>query len=227
VKEWNPWTSSFRGSIPQRQAALEDRAVMWHECVSEIDRLRAQLRGLDNDPARSAQVAHDAAGILAAWSLALEVERPGPLARASRQLARSAEHPAHRRRPPTRARPRSSTLAFYLLAGARPDSTARGSCSPGSCRCSAVTSRACTSSAARLIVPARSRPASRISFSWCARSWHGKAPTSTPGPTTAAWIARPPGLLPRAQPDAPEVRRDAEGVRRNSDATRRPRPRGR
>ena len=49
---------------------------------------------------------------------------PGPLARAARQLARSAEHPAHRRTPPPRARPRSSALALFLLAGARPDSTA-------------------------------------------------------------------------------------------------------
>jgi hypothetical protein len=48
----------------------------------------------------------------------------GPLARAARQLARSAEHPAHRRTPAPRPRPRSSALALFLLAGAGPDSPA-------------------------------------------------------------------------------------------------------
>ena len=91
---------------------------------AEIERLRGQLRGVDNDPAGAARVARDGAGVLAAWSLALEGDAPGPLARAARQLARSAEHPAHRRTPPPRARPRSSALALFLLAGARPDSTA-------------------------------------------------------------------------------------------------------
>ena len=103
---------------------MRDRALVWHQCVGEIERLRGQLRGVDNDPAGAARVARDGAGVLAAWSLALEGDAPGPLARAARQLARSAEHPAHRRTPPPRARPRSSALALFLLAGARPDSTA-------------------------------------------------------------------------------------------------------
>ena len=98
--------------------------MIWHQCVHEIDRLRGQLRGADNDPAGVARVARDGAGILAAWSVALEGDNPGALARASRQLARSAERRAYRRLPPARPRPRSSKLALYLLAGARPDSTA-------------------------------------------------------------------------------------------------------
>ena len=89
----------------------------------EIDHVRSQLRAAAGDPAGIARVAHDAAGILAAWSVALEANRPGPLARSSRQLARSAEYRASRRVSPARPRPRSSTLALYLLAGARPDST--------------------------------------------------------------------------------------------------------
>ena len=101
-----------------------DRAIRWHQCVHEIDRIRKQLRGADNDPAGVARVARDGAGILAAWSVALEGDNPGALARASRQLARSAELRAYRRLPPARPRPRSSKLALYLLAGARPDSTA-------------------------------------------------------------------------------------------------------
>jgi hypothetical protein len=124
VKQWSTWTSSRPRTRDQRHAELEHRAMSWHQCVHEIDRLRGQLRGADNDSAGVARVARDGAGILAAWSVALEGDNPGELARASRQLARSAELRAYRRLPPARPRPRSSRLALYLLAGARPDSTA-------------------------------------------------------------------------------------------------------
>jgi hypothetical protein len=124
VKQWSTWTTSRPRTQDQRDAELEHRAVSWHQCVDEIDRLRRQLRSVDNDPAGAARVARDGAGIVAAWSLALEADRPGALARASRSLARSAELRAHRRAPPARPRPRNSTLALYLLAGARPDSAA-------------------------------------------------------------------------------------------------------
>jgi hypothetical protein len=124
VKQWSTWTSSRPRTRDERHAELEDRAVTWHQCVHEIDRLRKQLRGVDSDSAGVARVARDGAGILAAWSVALEGDNPGALARASRQLARSAELRAYRRLPPARPRPRSSRLALYLLAGARPDSTA-------------------------------------------------------------------------------------------------------
>ena len=123
VKQWSTWTSSRPRTREERHAELEHRAVRWHRCVHEIDRLRRQLQGADSDPAGVARVARDGAGILAAWSVALEGDNPGALARASRQLARSAELRAYRRLPPPRPRPRSSKLALYLLAGARPDST--------------------------------------------------------------------------------------------------------
>lgn len=97
--------------------------MSWHDCIMEIDHVRSQLRAAAGDPAGIARVAHDAAGMLAAWSVALEANRPGPLARSSRQLARSAEYRASQRVSATRPRPRSSTLALFLLAGARPDST--------------------------------------------------------------------------------------------------------
>jgi hypothetical protein len=123
VKEWSTWTSSRPRTREGRHAELEHRAVRWQQCVHEIDRLRGQLRGADSDAAGVARVARDGTGILAAWSVELEGDNPGALARASRQLARSAELRAYRRVPPTRPRPRSSTLALYLLAGARPNST--------------------------------------------------------------------------------------------------------
>ena len=117
VKEWNRWTSSRPRTPDERHAELEHRAISWHQSVHDIDRLRRQLGGVDGDPAGAARVARDAAGILAAWSVAREGDHPDALARASRQLARSAELRAHRRLPPVRPRPRSSRLALYLLAG--------------------------------------------------------------------------------------------------------------
>ena len=123
VTEWGPWTQPAPRSPAERIAELEERAVSWHQCISEIDRLRTRLRAAVGDPAAAARAAHDAAGILAAWSVALEGDTPGPLARSSRQLARSAEYRAARRPPLGRPRARGSVLALYLLAGARPDST--------------------------------------------------------------------------------------------------------
>ena len=123
VTEWGPWTQPAPRSPAERIAELEERAVSWHHCISDIDRLRSRLRAAVGDPADTARAAHDAAGILAAWSVALEANTPGPLARSSRQLARSAEYRAARRPALGRPRPRGSVIALYLLAGARPDST--------------------------------------------------------------------------------------------------------
>ena len=86
VKEWSRWTSSAPRTRDERRAELEHRAVRWHQCVSDVDRLRRQLRRVTGDPAGTARVARDAAGILAAWSVALEADEPGSLARASRHL---------------------------------------------------------------------------------------------------------------------------------------------
>jgi hypothetical protein len=73
------------------------------------------------DPAACAHAAREGAALLAAWSIELEGEQPGPLARASRQLARSAELPAYT---PATRRPlsRASGLALLLIAAGRPDS---------------------------------------------------------------------------------------------------------
>jgi hypothetical protein len=59
--------------------------------------------------------------VLAAWSIELEGEQPGALARASRQLARSAELPAHTPAPRGRLS-RASGLALLMLAAGRSDS---------------------------------------------------------------------------------------------------------
>jgi hypothetical protein len=81
------------------------------------------LRAAGNDPGACAHAAREGAAVLAAWSIDLEGERPGALARATRQLARPAELSASTpaplvRRPPSRA----SGLALFMLAAGRPDS---------------------------------------------------------------------------------------------------------
>ena len=119
------WSSSSSGagrrSAAERREKLEQRGLLWHRCTMVIERVRLQLRAAGTDPAASAHAAREGAGVLAAWSINLEGEQPGALARASRQLARSAELPADtsvQRRPVSRA----SGLALFMLAAGRPDS---------------------------------------------------------------------------------------------------------
>jgi hypothetical protein len=70
-----------------------------------------------------AHAAREGAAVLAAWSIDLEGEQPGALARASRQLARSAELSASTPAPAARrSSSRASGLALFMLAAGRPDS---------------------------------------------------------------------------------------------------------
>ena len=110
-----------RPSPVERQAELEQRGLMWHRCTMELERIRQQLRAAGTDPAAIAHAAREGAGVLAAWSIALEGEQPGALARAARQLARSAELPAHTPVPPKQLS-RASGLALFMLAAGKPDS---------------------------------------------------------------------------------------------------------
>ena len=107
-------------SAAERRAGVERRGLVWHRCTSEIERVRLQLRRAGSDQAACGQAAREGAAVLTAWSLELERDQPGALARASRQLARSAELPAHTpapRRPVSRA----SGLALMMLAAGRPE----------------------------------------------------------------------------------------------------------
>jgi hypothetical protein len=122
VTEWRAGAGATPRSSSERQAELEQRALVWHRCTMELEHVRAQLRAAGNDPAAIAHAAGEGAGVLAAWSIALEGDRPGALARAARELARSAELPAHRR-PPPKTGSRASGLALLLLAAGKPDST--------------------------------------------------------------------------------------------------------
>jgi hypothetical protein len=121
VGEWSSSSAAGQRSAVERRAELEQRGLLWHRCTMEIERARLQLRGAGTDPAACAHAAREGAAVLAAWSIDLEGEQPGPLARASRQLARSAELPAYTSAPRARLS-RASGMALFMLAAGRPDS---------------------------------------------------------------------------------------------------------
>ena len=120
VAEWKSTTPATPRSAADRQAELEQRALMWHRCTMELGRVRQQLRAAGSDRASIAHAAREGAGVLAAWSLAFEGQQPGALARAARQLARSAELPAHTSMP-HKSLSRASGLALFMLAAGKPD----------------------------------------------------------------------------------------------------------
>ena len=119
INEWKKTATAPR-SPAERQAELEERALVWHRCTTVLERVRQQLRAAGSDPAAIAHTAREGAGVLAAWSLALEGDRPGALARAARQLARSGELPAHTP-PAPQMLSRASGLALFMLAAGEPD----------------------------------------------------------------------------------------------------------
>ena len=97
LAEWNAWTAAAPRSQAEQRAELEERGVMWHRACSDIERIRTQLRAAGADAAACAHAAREGAGVLSAWSLALEGERPGALA------GRPASLPARPSCPPTRS----------------------------------------------------------------------------------------------------------------------------
>jgi hypothetical protein len=121
VTEWSMSTSVRLRSQEERQAELAQRGLMWHRCTAELERVRQQLQAAGNSAAAIAHAAREGAGVLAAWSVALEGEQPGAVARATRQLARSAELPACTP-PPRKAVSRASGLALFMLAAGKLDS---------------------------------------------------------------------------------------------------------
>jgi hypothetical protein len=86
VGEWSSSDGAQR-SVLARRAELEQRGLLWHRCTMEIERVRQGLRAASSDPVACVHAAREGAGMLAAWSIDLEGERPGALARPSRQLA--------------------------------------------------------------------------------------------------------------------------------------------
>jgi hypothetical protein len=228
VKEWSRWTSVRPRARAERRAELEHRAVHWHQCVGDVDRLRRQLSGVDRDPAGCARVARNAAGILAAWSVALEVNAPGSFARASRQLARSAEQRAVHRKSPPRPWPSSSMLALFLLAGARPDTTggwfvlARQLSLLGRDLAHVHRLRGEVDRACELEIEFTTH---LNTLHQHLGSWSPGSPADPELATSLQTILKPVSPL---RPDAPDVHQEAPARRRGLDATRRQRrrPRG-
>lgn len=120
VEAWRSGRPAGRRAPAERRVELEQRGLLWHRCTTEIERVRLQLRAAGADQGACAHAAREGAAVLAAWSIDLEGEQPGPLARASRHLARSAELPVYTP-PPRRPLSRASGLALFMLAAGRPD----------------------------------------------------------------------------------------------------------
>ncbi len=97
---------------------------MWREYTDQVTQLRDQLSAVDpTDRATWARVARETSGAFAAWSQRVEAT-PGPLADASRTLARTAQISARDVRPKNTTGPRSIAGAANLLATASACSSA-------------------------------------------------------------------------------------------------------
>ncbi|NQX10361.1 relaxase [Microbacteriaceae bacterium VKM Ac-2855] len=123
VDEWratakNPWR--YEPVQPGREVA-EPSADLYAKYAEDMSRLHEYLSTVDpSDRATWAHAAREASGVYAAWSRRLEVT-PGPLAEASRQLARSAHLRAHEstRRPAAMPSMAGTTMLILATAGKR------------------------------------------------------------------------------------------------------------
>jgi hypothetical protein len=115
VLAWQP--AAHRADVVSRVPRQPISTDVAQRCVIELTQLREQLRQVPSDDLGSwVRVAGETAAVFAAWSLRTEA-RAGPLAAASRSLARSAQI---RTPPPPRVRvPVSATrtVARVLLSG--------------------------------------------------------------------------------------------------------------
>ncbi|MDF1480335.1 relaxase/mobilization nuclease domain-containing protein [Leifsonia sp. H3M29-4] len=120
------WRAAYNGQPPAAPGgeAREPDPELWKQYASDVRELREQLRGVPmDDTATWAVVARESAGVFAAWSQRVEVDGPGPLARVSDELARSAQIRAHQVRPrPTRLVNAGSTALLIAASALRPDS---------------------------------------------------------------------------------------------------------
>ncbi len=110
------WAPRTTAGVSRRTRSLPSADVQGR-CAHELVELRERLRQIPvDDRGTWAHLARDAAGMLAAWSLRTEPE-PGPLAEASRSLARTAQlRRQHVRRRRWRSIPPARNTAQLLLA---------------------------------------------------------------------------------------------------------------
>jgi hypothetical protein len=118
VDEWQAtWRNPLRYTpvTPGREQHAPG-PELWREYTDQVGELRDQLSAVDPaDRATWARVARETSGAFAAWSQRVEVT-PGPLADASRTLARTAQIRARDVKPKNTAGPRSIAGAANLLA---------------------------------------------------------------------------------------------------------------
>ena len=118
VDEWRAtWRNPMRYTpVAPGRERHEPGPELWREYTDQVTQLRDQLSAVDpTDRATWARVARETSGAFAAWSQRVEAT-PGPLADASRTLARTAQIRARDVRRKNTARPRSIAGAANLLA---------------------------------------------------------------------------------------------------------------
>lgn len=114
------WQATWRNPMRYRpvhpgRETHEPTPELWHEHTEQIAALRERLREVDpSDRSTWAIVARETSAAFAAWSQRLE-PAPGPLAEASRALARSAQIRAHEARPRPAGLPSASGAAMLLI----------------------------------------------------------------------------------------------------------------
>ena len=114
------WRATWRNPMRYRPVAPgreqhEPGPELWREYTDQVTQLRDQLSAVDpNDRATWARVARETSGAFAAWSQRVE-PTPGPLADASRTLARTAQIRARDVRPKSTSGLRSIAGAASLL----------------------------------------------------------------------------------------------------------------
>jgi hypothetical protein len=117
VSEWratskNPWQHTPQN--PGREES-EMSPRLFQMYADDMTRLHAYIQQIDpTDQATWAHVARNTAGAYAAWSRRLE-PTPGPLAEASRTLARSAQLRAHQSIPRPASMPSMATTTALIL----------------------------------------------------------------------------------------------------------------
>ncbi len=130
VGEWTAAGRNRRVTAPaaDRPERVRRDPAELHAAAGQIADARERLRAVPvDDRAAWAAVAHDSAGVFAAWSRRLETHGPGPLAATATELARSAQLRAYQARPGTptvqRGAGRHAAVLLLQASGATPQRT--------------------------------------------------------------------------------------------------------
>jgi hypothetical protein len=114
------WQATWRNSVKYKPVnpgaeMREPTPEMWQDYTANVTELRRQLRDVPKDDrATWAIVAKETSAAFAAWSERVE-ETPGPLAEASRVLARSAQIRKHQVKPKPSGMASASGAAMLLM----------------------------------------------------------------------------------------------------------------